>query len=780
MRTVVFTTALILLASVSASAQDTNSAPAANSESATPSTGEPAAGSAATSQTKTPQRTDEAAPSELPSVEVVNKPAATPPRIVAKRKTNGGSPGVFAGSEPKSKPAEKTPSQKFDAEIQSATGHVNGYVAPATMTGTKTATPLAEVPQSISVVTSDRIRDQGAQTIEQALRYVPGVYAEPYGFDSRGDYTLVRGTEPTKFIDGLKRGFYYWDFGKPDPYEFERIELLRGPASMLYGQHTSGGLINMVSKRPQEVAASEIGVEYGSYGHKRVEMDSTGKLTSDGKWLYRILGVAQEGATQMDFSDYSRLLIDPSITYRPEAGTTITLLGHVQSDTSSSSTLGFNPIEGSLYAGPNGRIPTSRNPSSPDFDKYNTDNQSATILFDHRINDTWSVHHGTRFINYNVSLGGNYYDLYYYTPPLDVFLDPARRTVGRYAYAAEAEGNIITTDTNAQAKFNTGFVQHQVLSGIDFTHYRFKENSGDYLEALPFDLYDPVYPVVAQPDLSLYVTDGSQDARGVYVQDQVRIGPLLAVAGFRYDSVVDRAVGSTEQESSAVTRRFALMYETPIGLNPYVTYSESFTPAAGTDKNGAFFKPVMGELQEAGFKYQLAPNTLISAAVFRLEELNRLTTDPTNPFFQAQLGKTRVEGFEIEGLIAVNSNLNLIASYSYNDARIVEGDGAGSHIEAVPDQLASLWAVYKFANGALNGFSVGAGVRYVGETGDSYYKAPAVTLFDAMLAYETEHWRWSLNGTNLEDEIFVSSCGSRGDCFYGQRLNLNTGLTYKF
>lgn len=775
MRNSIFSAACIIAASaVSAFAQEATpqQTPATEAPASAPESGEAPAAAGAS----------DAKANELPSVEVVNKPTAVPAkkRVTAKR-AKGPVVGTPATSfQPKKEKAASTPAAKFDQEIKNATGHVDGYVAPATMTGTKTATPLIEVPQSISVVTSDRIRDQGAQSIEQALRYVPGVYAEPYGFDSRGDYTMIRGTEPTKFIDGLKRGFYYWDFGKPDPYEFERIEVLRGPASMLYGQHTSGGLINMVTKRPQEESATEIGIEYGSYDHRRLQFDSTGKLSDDGKWLYRVVGIAQEGETQMDFTDSSRLLIDPAITYRPQAGTSVTLMGHVQSDTASASTLGFYPIEGSLYAGPNGRIPTSRNPSSPDFDKYDTDNQSATLLFDHRINDTWSIHHGTRFINYNVATAGNYFDIYGMSPPLDVFLDPARRTLGRIAFASEAEGNIVTTDTNAQARFRTGAVQHKVLTGFDYTHYKYKERDGDYLEAQPFDIYNPVYPTVALPDLSMYLSDGSQDARGVYFQDQMRFGPLIAIAGVRYDSIIDRAVGMDQQESTAVTQRYGLVYETGFGFNPYITYGESFTPTPGTDRNGDFFKPVVGKLREVGFKYQVTPNTLISAAIFQLDEVNRLTTDPINPFFEAQLGATRVEGFEIEGLIAVTSNLNLIASYSYNDARVVSGDGAGTHIEAVPDQLASLWAVYKFTSGMLNGFSVGAGVRYIGQTGDFYYRAPAVTLFDGMIAYETEHWRWALNGSNLEDEIYVGSCGSRGDCFYGQRMNLTTGLTYKF
>lgn len=720
----------------------------------------------------------------LPEVKVVTEPEQKPKPAAKKKTVNAAPPPapVVAQAPPAQEPVTEpeTPGQKFDADLRNATGHSDGYIAPGTATATKTATPIAETPQSISVVTADRMRDQGVRTVESALRYVPGVYAEPYGFDSRGDYTMIRGTEPTKFLDGLKRSLYYWDVGKPDPYELERIEVLRGPASMLYGQHTSGGLLNMVSKRPEAETHGEVGVEFGSYDRRGVFTDNTGKLTDDGKWLYRFVGIGYEGDTQMDSTDNSRLLFAPSLTYKPQAGTSITLLGHAQKDKASGSTLGFFPIEGTLVAGPNGRVSTKTNPSNPDFDKYDTDNQAITALIDHQITDDWSVHHGTRYMAFNLSYKGAYADIY--SNPGNFFLDPQRRTVNRFQFASEVDGNILTTDTNTQLKFATGMLKHRVLAGFDYTRLEINEDSGDYLDTTPFDIYNPVYPTTPTPlpDLSLYATNTAQYAHGFYVQDQMRLGPLTAIAGVRYDEVRDTAVGSESQESSAITQRYALMYETPFGLNPYITYGESFTPVAGQNPGEPFFKPVVGELKEIGFKYQPAPKTLISAAIYQLDEQNRLTSDPTDPNRQTQLGQTRVEGWEIEAITGITENIDVIASYSYNDARIKTGDGAGNHIEAVPEQLASLWAVYKFLDGPLNGFSLGGGIRYIGETGDSYYKAPSYTLFDAMIAYDAKTWRWQLNGSNLEDEVYIGSCGSRGDCFYGQRLNITTSLTYRY
>ena len=188
------------------------------------------------------------------------------------------------------------------ARAETATGPVRGYLANQSGTGTKTDTPLRETPQSITVVTADRVTDQGALTVQESLRYVPGVFADAYGPDSRGDYPRIRGQDPNIYLDGTRVvntfSFNEW---RPDPYTLERIEVLRGPASVLYGDTSTAGLLNLISKRPQAEASNEIGVQFGSFNRKQVQMDSTGKLTKDGEWLYRFVGVFRDSGTQTDF-----------------------------------------------------------------------------------------------------------------------------------------------------------------------------------------------------------------------------------------------------------------------------------------------------------------------------------------------------------------------------------------------------------------------------------------------------------------------------------------------
>ena len=219
------------------------------------------------------------------------------------------------------------------ARAETATGPVRGYLANQSGTGTKTDTPLRETPQSITVVTADRVTDQGALTVQESLRYVPGVFADAYGPDSRGDYPRIRGQDPNIYLDGTRVvntfSFNEW---RPDPYTLERIEVLRGPASVLYGDTSTAGLLNLISKRPQAEAFNEIGVQFGSFNRKQVQMDITGKLTKDGEWLYRFIGVFRDSGTQTDYVPDDRIVLAPSLTWRPTNNTNWTVLGTYQKD----------------------------------------------------------------------------------------------------------------------------------------------------------------------------------------------------------------------------------------------------------------------------------------------------------------------------------------------------------------------------------------------------------------------------------------------------------------
>ncbi|HML42801.1 MAG TPA: TonB-dependent receptor plug domain-containing protein, partial [Hyphomicrobium zavarzinii] len=285
-----------------------------------------------------------AQPAELPPIEVTAKTAKQ--KAPAKKVQAKAAPK--AAAQPQAAAAAAAPEAR-PAGVTNGASPVKDYVATDSSVGTKTDTPLRETPQSISVVGKEQIRDQGAQTLQEATRYVPGVFADPYGFDSRGDSSIIRGIAGSYFVDGLRTTYGYSQTTVPiEPYAMERFEVLRGPASMLYGQAPTGGIVNAASKLPSEIPYREIGVEYGSFDFKQVKLDMTGPLTNDGKWLYRIVGLARDADTQVDFVENDRLMLAPSLTYRPTNDTSITVLGNFRDD-QSGSTQQFMPAEGTLY-----------------------------------------------------------------------------------------------------------------------------------------------------------------------------------------------------------------------------------------------------------------------------------------------------------------------------------------------------------------------------------------------------------------------------------------------
>ena len=662
---------------------------------------------------------------------------------------------------------------------ETATGPVRGYLAGQSGTGTKTDTPLRETPQSITVVTADRVTDQGALSVQETLRYVPGVFADAYGPDSRGDYPRFRGQDPNIYLDGTRVvNTFQFNEWRPDPYTLERIEVLRGPSSVLYGDTSTAGLLNLISKRPQAEASNEIGVQSGSFNRKQVQLDSTGKLTKEGEWLYRFIGVFRDSNSQTDYVKDDRIVLAPSLTWRPTNNTSWTVLGTYQKDNTGSSTA-FLPHEGTLFPGPNGLIPVRRFASEPSFDRYQTETGAVSSLFEHSFGDGLKIRQNMRYAHVEGIYRTMYPDVY--SDPANPFLDPARRTVARFIWGRETTKNSFTSDSNAELKFATGPIMHKTLFGVDHRALQERALSGAGYDPTPFDLYAPVYNGVAAPTLSPE-PDLRQSQLGLYAQDQMRLGPWLAIVGLRQDFVTNNVQGSPAEDTRATTGRAALMYELPFGLTPYVTYAQSFTPIFGSGVCATICKAQQGEMVELGFKYNPLPGTAINGAIYDTTEKNRLAADPSNPLISAQTGQVRIRGAELEVITRVTPDLDLIGAYAYVNAIVESGDNAGKHVETVPEHQASLWAKYRLTALGLHGVTVGGGVRYVGESwdGTDTIRTPDYTLFDAMIRYETGPWRFQVNASNLADKRHVTTCLARGDCFFGIGRTVLGSMTYRF
>lgn len=720
----------------------------------------------------------QSSPRELPAV-VVDQPSRPPAarsRPAAKRQA------ASTASRRAAQRAQTNPdaAAAAGARAETATGPVRGYLAGQSGTGTKTDTPLRETPQSITVVTADRITDQGALTVQEALRYVPGVLADAYGPDSRGDYPRIRGQDPNIYLDGTRMvNTFQFNEWRPDPFTLERIEVLRGPASVLYGDTSTAGLLNLISKRPQAEGFNEIGVQFGSFNRKQVQLDSTGKLTKDGEWLYRFIGIVRDSGTQTDYVPDDRIVLAPSLTWRPTNNTSWTVLGTYQKDNTGSSTA-FLPHEGTLYPGPNGLIPVRRFASDPSFDKYQTETGAVSSLFEHSFGDGLKIRQNMRYAHVEGIYRTAYPDNY--SNPADPFLDAAHRTVARWVSSRQTTKDSFTSDSNAELKFVTGAITHKALFGVDYRALGERASSGDYLDPTPFDLYAPVYNPVVPPTLSPE-PDLRQSQLGLYAQDQMRLGPWIAVLGVRQDYLTNNMQGSPTEESKATTGRAGLMYELPFGLTPYVTYATSFTPIFGSGVCvDGICKAQQGEMVELGFKYNPFAGTAINGAIFDTIEKNRLASDPAGSLLSVQTGKVRIRGAELEVISRVTPDLDLIGAYSYLDARVESGDNIGKRVEIVPDHQASLWAKYRLTVLGLPGLTIGGGVRYIGESwdGTDSLRTPDYTLFDAMIRYETGPWRFQVNASNLADKRHVTTCLARGDCFFGIGRTVLGSATYRF
>ena len=678
------------------------------------------------------------------------------------------SPAVFAQAapEPGAAPPQE-PAQLAPVEVVGETPQAEPYLKAAASSATKTDTPLLETPASVSVIGNDLMRDRGVQTLQEALRYSAGVLPDAYGVDNRTDSAVLRGTEFQQVLDGMREQFAYYNIARPDPYALERVEILRGPASVLYGQGPVAGVVNLVTKRPKAETERELIAEIGSFDRRQLAADLTGPLTADGRWLYRVVGIYRDSGTQVDYANDDRLLLSPSLTYRPDASLEWTLLTTYQHD-ETANTISFLPHSGTVLPNPNGRIPVQRFTSEPGYDRFDVTKYAATSLLKWQIDPVWSLHQNLRLADND----NPYYTMYpdVFSNPADPFLDgDSQRTVARIIYADERRSRDFTADHQAQAKFTAGGVQQHLLLGIDFARSRQQSRSGSGYLATPFDLYDPVYGTTFEvPELT---NESNSWARvvGLYLQNQVKFTPRwIGLFGLRHDRSRVTPDGGDSATEKATTGRAGLMYLADGGLAPYLSYGESFIPNTDVDDAGEVYEPVRGRQVEAGVKWQPPGlDTLLTLTAFDIHERNRVAYGLLGP---EGLTEVDASGVEFEANTRIGP-FNIVGAYTYTDAQRRE------YTAQQPRHLASLWTKYVW-----RAIELGAGVRYLGHTTDdgNTLQIPSVTLFDAMAAYNWKAWRFAVNATNLEDEVYVTGCLVRGDCFYGNRGVVVGSLSYRF
>ncbi|AYM14510.1 TonB-dependent siderophore receptor [Agrobacterium tumefaciens] len=686
---------------------------------------------------------------------------------------------------------------------ENARGPVEGFVATQSATATKTGTSLKDTPQAVNVVTKDQIAAQGSTTLTQALRYTPGVISQ-YGDDSRYDWFTIRGFRPSRYLDGLRLPFGSRGYAQPrvEPFSLERAEVLKGPASVLYGQGDPGGLINMVSKRPSATALNEVEMQFGTDKRIQTAFDLGGGAGDDDSFLYRIVGVGRLTDTQYDYVREKKGYIAPSFTFKADEGTSLTVYGSYQHiDSPGGGGAPALPANGTLYTRMYPELPRSAFPGEPGYDRYKSDQASVGYEFEHEVDDTWTIRQNLRY-----SYIGT--DTQRVQPYCPAACNPT--AFYRYAWAFPESARAVTVDNQAIGNFQTGDVAHTALFGLDYSYEssRYEESALSPIFT-PFNGLDPVYGATAitRPPIATRI-DQDRSQTGLYAQDQMEWNNFVFSLGGRYDwantdtrTRTSAADNQVDQRDGKFTWRAGLVYNFDNGFSPYAGYSTSFNPASGTDRLGNAFEPTTGEQFEVGVKYQPnGSNSFVTLSAYHLTQDNVLSPDTTPGFtnYSVQTGQVRMRGVELEGKAEITDAFSVLASYAYTDSEITRANpnaagisNEGNRFAFVPRQQASLWLDYTLQTSTIwDGLSFGGGARYTGQTfGDNANKfdIPSYTVFDAAVRYDfgkadpkLEGLKASLNVSNIFDRKYVSTCIAATGCYWGEGRTVYATLKYSW
>ncbi|MGB6103004.1 MAG: TonB-dependent siderophore receptor [Pusillimonas sp.] len=678
--------------------------------------------------------------------------------------------------------------------VQDPTLPIEGFIATRSAS-LKGGQDILDAPRTINVVTRDQMDAQAVQTLDQALRYVPGVVTESNGIETRSDNLSVRGFAPTTYRDGLEDS---WT--KVEPFGMERIEVIKGPASVLFGQATPGGLVNMVSKRPTADPRGEFHIQGGNFDRKQAGVDIGGPIDEDARWRYRVVSLIRDSGTQVDYVDDNRRYIAPSLSWHPSAATSLTFFSRYQRDRSGMSFSAL-PVEGTLLPNPWGQLPANRFTGDPNHNAFHADQYGTGYELQHSFNDNWKVVQNLSYTKADTEFRALFGDGF-------GSLQPDKRTYLRDVVDQVDWNHSFLVDTRLEGNVPVGATRHGLTLGLDWKQTRSGyDYSGAYYgmpgEVASIDLYDPAYGVEI-PDYSLMSTSTSRLRQlGIYAQDQIHAGNWVFSLGGRYDDArtdydfANLMYGSASQSNhadSAFSWQTGAVYHFGNGLTPYASYATSFEPVNGGDFDGNDFKPQKGKQWEVGIKYQPSGHdSYITLSAYHLTQTNVLTPDLEHSGFRSQTGEVQVKGIELEAKAHVLDGLSLIASYSHQRAEVTRSNTAGDEgrpLANVPRNQASAWLDYQVQQGALAGLSAGFGVRYIGslfgENGGNY-KIPSYTLLDAALRYDLGRLNprlkdasLMLNATNLTNKTYVRICGGRFACQYGNQRSIMATLAYRW
>ena len=671
-----------------------------------------------------------------------------------------------------------------------------GYVANDATLATKTDTPLLETPQSITVITRDLMDSQAPQSINEALRYAPGVVPESQGTTSsfwNSSSLQLRGFIPDIYQDGLADDATGNNL--LDAYFYQNIEILEGPSSTLYGQGSLAGIVDVETKRPRATALRELQFGTGTYGRYEGNFDFSGPLATP-HLLYRLTGVGFSEGSQTWFIHPERYAIAPALTWLPDSKTSLTLLSNYTYNPQVGAYANVPALGSALY-NPNGKIAPGFFGGDPNFNMTKQSFIQAGDVFSRSFGDDWRLDQNFRFT------GNRDYAKMIWPEGLE----PDNETLDRYTFIRHVSFNSTLSDQRIVKVLQTGKLRQTLLAGANTLHFREGWNWGDGAID-PINVFHPVYHLQITAPTITGQESLLEDQIGIYFQDQASLGRLrLSFAG-RHDwlsgQVTETGLPVTvKMNDEKFTVRAGASFLAGHGFAPYFSYATSFQPDLALSPNLTVLPPTTGRQFEGGIKYQPEHvNAFLTAALYDLTQQNVGIPIPQNPSFSQPIGEIRSRGFELQGHGSLGHRLSMISSYAHTSSIYTKSDATGVALNGtveptqgkyqygVPLNIASFWADYNLPFASVNGLGVSAGSRFVGASwGDQVnsFKVPGATLFDGALHYDFANdsrllhgARLQINAANIGSRTYVASCYATDGCYYGAKLTVYGTIRYRW
>lgn len=623
-------------------------------------------------------------------------------------------------------------------------------------------------PNSSAVITRENIDAMGSRKLDQALQYQAGIVGEPFGADNKVDWFKIRGFDASVAIDGTPttpNGFFV---GKPEIFGVESVEVVKGANSLVFGAVNTGGVVNLVTKRPKKIEALAINTEVGNRGKLGVGVDYNGIANSDGFVYYRFVAQARKEDGMQRGTEMDSYYFAPSATVEFSKRTALTLQGSLQRE-SGTPTNGFMPGYGSLIDTPYGRIDRRTNLGEPDFDRLKRTQATAGWLLRHELSNDWAFAQNYKFTRINVD-------------QQNVFAwssDNDRQALRGYSFSEGSTRNHYL-DNRLSGSVRWGDFKFTPTVGVDYLKSDTEGQNNGFGFVPSIDMFSPVYGA------PIAVTGAPYEQRlrqlGAYASTQLQVGSNWNFnAGLRHDRAKNTVPGGYDVSHNSFNA--GVMYITAFGIAPYASYSESFKPTLGVDANNNPYVPYEGRQAEVGVK--LEPSWLnggtMTLAYFELEEKNALAADASN--VQRQIGKRTNHGIEWQGDFKILRDTAVKASYTHNDSNQDVSVTQNVRTPLIPRNQASLWVSHRFAMPAAEGaLTVTVGARYNGSTVDETYyagrKVASFTLLDLMARYDiNRQWALQLNVRNLTDKTYISACDFY--CYYGGARTVDLQLQYR-